>query len=97
MTDIILSVLFVAALVAGIVLLYRSGCVRQAKSILLYLVTQAEKKFGGGTGEVKFSAVADALYDKLPSAAKFLISEKTIASLIEGAVTKMKEYLSAEG
>lgn len=43
MTDIILSVLFVAALVAGIVLLYRSGCVRQAKSILLYLVTQAEK------------------------------------------------------
>ena len=95
MTDIVLSVIFVAAAAVGIILLFRSGCVRQAKSILLYLVTQAEEKFGAGTGEIKFSAVADALYEKLPSAAKFFLSEKTIASLIESAVSKMREYLSA--
>ena len=96
MTDIILSVVFLAVLAVGIALLYRFGCVRQAKTILLHLVTEAEEKWGGGTGEIKFSAVAEALYDKLPSAARFLLSEKTIASLSESAVEKMKQYLSQE-
>ena len=93
MTDIILSVVFLAALAVGIALLYRFGCVRQAKTILLHLVTEAEEKWGGGTGEIKF---AEALYDKLPSAARFLLSGKTIASLIESAVERMKQYLSQE-
>lgn len=66
------------------------------KTILLHLVTEAEEKWGGGTGEIKFSAVAEALYDKLPSAARFLLSGKTIASLIESAVERMKQYLSQE-
>lgn len=96
MTDIILSVVFLAALAVGIALLYRFGCVRQAKTILLHRVTEAEEKWGGGTGEIKFSAVAEALYDKLPSAARFLLSGKTIASLIESAVERMKQYLSQE-
>jgi len=96
LTDIILSVIFLTVFAVGIVLLYRFGCVRQAKTILLHLVTEAEKKWGGGTGEIKFSAVAEALYEKLPSAARFLLSGKTIASLIESAVEKMKQYLSQE-
>lgn len=96
MTDIILSIVILTALAAGILLLYRFGCVKQAKAILLSLVTEAEEKWGGGTGEIKFSAVAEALYEKLPSAAKFLLSEKTIASLIESAVERMKEYLASE-
>ena len=49
-----------------------------------------------GLGDVYKRQVAEALYDKLPSAARFLLSEKTIASLIESAVEKMKQYLSQE-
>ena len=96
LASIILAVIFIVVILV-LWFAWRGKYRDKAKQMLLSLVIAAEEKFGGGTGEVKFSAVADALYDKLPPAAKFLISEKTIASLIEGAVTKMKEYLSAEG
>ncbi len=88
------SLAFLAAIAVGIALLLRFGCVREAKAILLALVTEAEARFGGGMGAVKYSAVAAALYAKLPAAAKFLLREKTVAALIEAAVEKMKRCLS---
>lgn len=91
------SIVFLVLTAAALLLLIRFGYVKKAKAILLCLVTEAEQKWGGGLGQVKFSAVAEMLYTKLPAAAKWLLSEKTIAALIERAVEMMKTCLAEEG
>lgn len=67
-----------------------------AKQILLSLVVTAEKAFGGGTGEIKFSYVADRLYAVMPPIVRLLFTQSDIANMIEEAVSHMKEYLSDE-
>ena len=56
---------------------------------------EAEEKYGGGTGEIKFSYVAQKIYDIMPSWLQIFFSAETIAGWIEDAVTAMKEYLSS--
>ena len=85
-----------AVLAALVIILAKKGMEREAKAIVLSLVAAAEQRFGGGTGEIKDSAVAAALYERLPSAARILLDEKTISYLIEDAVKKLKKYLSSE-
>lgn len=87
--EIIVAVLFVAALV----IMFRKGYKTQAKSIVLSLVAAAEKRWGGGTGEIKYAEVVSALYEKLPSFARLLLDKTTISNIIEDAVTKLKEIL----
>lgn len=96
MTEFWLWAIIVAVLMIAAIVLYRCGCVREARLILLHLVSEAEARWGGGTGEIKFSEVASRLYEKLPQAARYVLSTKTIASLIEHAVAQMKTIL-AEG
>lgn len=88
--------LAVAVLAALVIILAKKGMEREVKAIVLSLVAAAEQRFGGGTGEIKYSAVAAALYERLPSAARILLDEKTISYLIEDAVKKLKKYLSSE-
>lgn len=88
-------VLVMAALVLACVLLLRTKYKAQAAQILLYLVTQAETQFGGGTGQLKYAAVSAWLYERLPAIAQLILPVKVISSLIEEAVIKMKEYLEA--
>ncbi len=94
MTDFIIWAVIVGVLAIVTALCYRFGCLNQAKAILLHLVVEAEERWGGGTGAIKFSEVAERLYEKLPNAAKILLSEKTIAALIENAVVQMKNILA---
>lgn len=89
-------IIAVAVLAALIIILAKKGMKREAKAIVLSLVAAAEQRFGGETGEIKYSAVAAALYERLPSAARILLDEKTISRLIEDAVQKLKKYLSSE-
>ena len=65
-----------AAFAAAMVILVRKGYTREAKAVALSLVAGAEERFGSGTGEIKYSAVAAALYSRLPYAARLLIDEK---------------------
>ena len=81
-----------AAIVCAIVLISR-GYKDRAKSILLSLVATAERVWGAGTGEIKFSAVTEALYEKLPFV-KLFLSKRTLSCLIEEAVTTLKKYLN---
>lgn len=85
-----------AILLIAIVLLFvAKGRYRKvAKQILLSLVVTAEKVFGGKTGEIKFSYVAERLYAVMPAIIRVIFSEKDIANMIEEAVDKMKEYIS---
>lgn len=88
-------IVVVLLIVAAVLCFVAKGRYRKyAKQILLTLVIAAEKKFGGGTGEVKFASVVDAFYDKMPVILKILFTEKEIANMIEEAVDKMKEILA---
>lgn len=68
--------------------------VRQEKAVIfkmLYsLVTEAEKQYGGGTGELKLSSVVAQIYEKAPAAAK-IIPVATLEKWIEEALTTAKE------
>ena len=57
------------------------------------MVLEAEKKYGDGTGKLKFSAVSEWIYEELPSLARIFISADLIEDLIEEAVEEMKKYL----
>lgn len=94
MTELWVGAIIAIVLIVGAVVLYRLGCVKEAKMILLHLVSEAEERWGGGTGEIKFSEVACRLYEILPQAARCVLSTKTIASLIENAVEQMKAILT---
>lgn len=87
--ELIAAALFVVA----IVLMFRRGYEKQAKSIVLSLVAAAEARWGGGTGEIKYAEVVSLLYEKLPAFARMLIGESTISKIIESAVGKLKEIL----
>ena len=88
--------ILVCAIFIAVVILARKGYKKEARAIALSLVAAAEERYGGGTGEIKYSAVASALYGRLPAAARILLDEKTISSIIEEAVKKLKKYLSSE-
>jgi hypothetical protein len=89
-----LDIVFVVVILAAFIIAYRAGLKRQVKQILLNLVIEAEERYGGKTGELKFSAVATWIYEILPPVAKLFLTAKTISELIENAVTYMKKYLS---
>lgn len=63
------SVLVVAAFVVLCVVLCRRGATPYVKQMLFYLVTEAERIFGGGTGDLKYAAVTTWIYEKLPAIA----------------------------
>lgn len=89
------SVLFVAVAVGAMALFLRKGYKAEIAEILFFLVIRAETEFGGGTGELKFAAVTTWLFERLPAIAKFIFTKAQIDAMIETAVARMKEYLSA--
>lgn len=68
--------------------------IKQEKTIIfkmLYsLVTEAEKQYGGGTGELKLSSVISQLYQKAPAAVK-VIPVETLEKWVEEALATAKE------
>lgn len=85
------SVLVVLAFLVLTVVLIKRGETKILEKILFNLVTQAEKQFGGGTGELKFAAVADWIYQRIPAVLKLLFTEKDIANMIEAALEEAKK------
>lgn len=84
------SVLVVLAFLALIVVLIKRGETKILKQILFNLVTQAEKQFGDGTGSLKYAAVADWIYQRIPAVLKLLFSAKDIERMIESVLTEAK-------
>lgn len=87
------SVITVIIFIVAILFLIKRGATKQVNAMLFYLVTEAEKEFGGGTGTLKYSAVTTWLYERLPAILKILFTEKQIDRMIENAVVDMKKYL----
>lgn len=88
------SILLVAFVIIACLVAIKKGYIKQVKQGLLALVIQAEKMYGGKTGQLKFAAVATWIYEKLPAIARIFLTSQDIENLIEDAVIEMKEYLA---
>ena len=60
----------------------------------LSLVAEAEKEFGGKTGELKYATVTVKIYEKLPWYAKLFLTPSRINRLIEQAVATLNKKLN---
>ena len=89
------SVLVILAFLVLVVVLIKRGETKVLKKILFNLVTQAEKQFGSGTGELKFAAVADWIYQRIPAVMKLLFTEQDIADMIEAVLEEAKKAWGA--
>ena len=89
------SVLVVVAFLALVVVLIKRGETKILKQILFNLVTQAEKQFGSGTGSVKYAAVADWIYQRIPAVLKLLFTSSDIEKMIEAALEEAKKAWGA--
>lgn len=75
----------------------KKGQIKILKEIAYKLVTEAEKKLGAGTGELKKAAVIEWLYEKMPAILRVLFTKKDIENIIESALETAKEkWLSNE-
>lgn len=84
------SVLVITAFLVVVTVLIKHGETQILKQILFNLVTQAEKQFGSGTGSLKYAAVSDWIYQRIPSVLKLLFSAKDIESMIESVLEEAK-------
>ena len=89
------SVLVVVAFRAVVVVLIKRGETKILKQILFNLVTQAEKQFGSGTGSLKYAAVADWIYQRIPAVLKLLFTSSDIEKMIEAALEEAKKAWGA--
>ena len=89
------SVLVVVAFLALVVALIKRGETKISKQILFNLVTQAEKQFGSGTGSLKYAAVADWIYQRIPAVLKLLFTSSDIEKMIEAALEEAKKAWGA--
>ena len=91
------SILVVVGFIVLIVVLVKRGETKILNNILYKLVTQAEREFGAGTGELKYSAVSDWIYERLPAILKFLFTAKDIDKMIETALAAAKKKWEQNG
>lgn len=66
--------------------------IKAVKEWLLYAVIEAEKKLGGGTGQVKLRYVYDMFVEKFRFLAE-LITFETFSGLVDEALEKMRDML----
>lgn len=59
---------------------------------LLWAVTEAEKQFGGGTGQLKLRYVYDLFLTRFPAIAK-LIPFELFSQMVDNALEKMRKLL----
>ena len=66
--------------------------IQSVKEWLLYAVVEAEKYFGGGTGQLKLRFVYDMFVEKFPYLAK-VITFNLFSGFVDEALEKMKSML----
>ena len=85
------SVLLVLLFALLLVLLYMVGHKKIVYKILYSLVTEAEKQFGGGTGELKQAYVIEKLYSALPAVLKALVTAEQLETWVDDVLIIAKE------
>lgn len=85
------SVLVVLIFAAVLIILIAKKQYAVLDKIVFSLVTEAEKKYGGGTGAAKLAAVIEQLYPKIPAVIRLFISAAQIEKLIERVLDDAKD------
>lgn len=85
--DSVLVIVVAGAVV--LVLIAKKQCAILDK-IVFSLVTEAENKYGSGTGAAKIAAVIEWLYPKIPAVIRLFITTAWLDKLINHALTKAK-------
>ncbi len=67
---------------------------KKVREWLLYAVTKAEKKLGGGTGQIKLRYVYDKFVKRFPWLA-WAISFERFSAMVDEALEKMKGMLAS--
>ena len=95
--------LIVAAIAAVCVIAYliykffklpRASQIEKVKEWLLFAVTQAEREFGSGTGQLKLRYVYDMFVTKFPYLVQF-ISFEAFSNLVDDVLVKFKEMFKS--
>ena len=87
----------IAAVVIYIVRFFKKPTEKQLESIkewLLWATTEAEKRFGSGTGKLKLRYVYDLFAETFPWLAK-IISFETFSKLVDSALGDMNNLLAS--
>lgn len=82
--------MLVVVLIFLMIMLYVRGEKKLLNYILYVGITEAEKQYGGKTGQLKKAAVITKIYSVLPVILKFILTEKRISQLIENALIYAK-------
>lgn len=85
------AILMATVTIFIVIFLAVKGQTKALEGILFALVTQAEKEFGGGTGELKLATVIKWAYEKLPPWARVFITVERLTNMINQAVETAKE------
>ena len=84
------SVLIVAAVVAVAVALIYNGKRGIVDEMIYKIVTELEREYGSGTGNLKLAAAVERLYPELPLIVRLLTTSAGIVRLIENGLTAAK-------
>lgn len=87
------SILVIVTFIVAIIFFAVRGKKQIIYKMLDFLVDEAEKLYGAGTGNIKFAEVLTKVYSMLPAIVKVFITYDTLAKWIEEAVAKMKERI----
>lgn len=85
------SMLIIVGMLVIIILGIKRGETTILRQILFSLVTKAEQEFGSNVGVLKFAAVADMIYQRIPSVLKIFYTSKDIEKMIEDVLKEAKE------
>lgn len=84
------SILLIVCACVALGILYFKGQKKIVYKILYALITEAEKQFGGGTGELKQAYVIEKIYNALPAVLKSVISAERLGKWVDDALIKAK-------
>ena len=85
------SVILAAAAAAMMIWFTVRGEIKTVEEILFKLITNAEMKYPGGTGELKKAEVIENIYLKLPPLLRGILSEERLSDMVEQALERAKE------
>lgn len=84
------SILLIVCACVSLGILYFKGQKKIVYKILYALITEAEKQYGSGTGELKQAYVIEKIYNAIPTVLKSVISAERLGKWVDDALVKAK-------
>ena len=85
------SVLLVLVVIAAAILLIYKGKRGVVDQIIYKIVTELEREYGAGTGNLKLAAAVELLYPRLPAIVRIFTTSAGIVKMIEQGLAVAKD------